>query len=217
MRAMFRRVRLLALGAALLAGAGCAGMGTMEDVLGGVAYPDRGRYGGEVQGEVRYVDTRGRRIQVRERDGRTLTAYYDGRTRVVYRDRRYSPSALERGDVVSMRVRRDDGRYLYTDYVYVRESVRDRGRYDDRRRDRDRYEDRWGRVERLEGRVVRVNRGRGYFDVRARNGQTVRVSVPGRSSRGVDDRLRRLRRGDYVRLDVRPLNRGRAELYRFRG
>ena len=217
MRAMFRGVRRLALGAALLAGAGCAGMGTLEDVLDGGAYPGRGGYGGEVVGEVRSVDTRGRRIQVRERDGRSLTAYYDSRTRVVYRDRRYDPSALERGDVVSMRVRRDDGRYLYTDYVYVRESARDRGRYDDRRRDRDRDDDRWGRVERLEGRVLRVNRGRGYFDVRDRYGETVRVTVPNRSGRGVDDRLRRLRKGDYVRVDVRLLSRSRAELYRFRG
>ncbi|HEV2148626.1 MAG TPA: hypothetical protein VGR37_14575 [Longimicrobiaceae bacterium] len=220
MSTRLRGMMRAALALVLLTGAGC-GPGIMEDVLEGVVYPDRypdrrddrrGSYRDEIRGEVSGVDTRNRRIHVRERDGRGVTAYYDGRTRVEHRGRDYRVSALERGDEVSIRVRRD-GRHLYADHVYVRESARDRG---GRGRDRDRGRDERRYVERVEGRVQSINQGQGRIQVRDERGGRVVVSLPRDASRGTWERFRRLRRGDYVRMDVVPTGRDRAELYRFR-
>lgn len=223
MSTMVRRVMRFALGMVLVTAAGC-GPGMMEEVLGDVVSPgrggvyDRGGYASDVRGEVRYVDTRNRRIAVRSRSGREVTAYYDGRTQVEYRGRGYRVSSLERGDEVSMRLRRDRGRYLYADYIRVDESVRGGGGWGrddrDRDRDRDRY-DAWRSSGRLYGRVQSVNRGQWQFRVRSERGEQVTVYLPRNAGRSTVDYFRRLRRGEYVQLQVRPLDRNRAELRRF--
>lgn len=208
MNAVLQRIGQLTLCVALLAGAGCAQMGTWEDVLGGVLTPGMG---GEVTGEVRRVDTRRQRIELLTHEGRREVVGYDRRTRVVYRQREYPVSALERGDEVSLRLRRDTRGDLYTDYVQVRRSVSDRGGYGGR-------EDygHGARVERLEGRVEHVDYRRGQFSVRDRYGREVLVSLPYGARRSDVDRLRRLRRGEHVRVEVERLNERRAELRRFR-
>lgn len=227
MKTMFRSVVRIALGVVLVAGAACA-PGMMEEVLGDVVYPGGGGYGSDLRGEVRHVDTRNRRIEVRSRNGREVTAYYDGRTRVEYRGRGYGVSSLERGDEVSVRVRRDRGRYLYADHIYVTESARDRGGWgrddrgrdgdrDRRRDDRDRRDrDAWRDTGRLYGTVTGVDERRWRFEVRGDRGERVLVTVPGDVNRNTADRFRRLRRGDRVDLAVRPLSDDRAELRRFR-
>lgn len=219
MKTMVRSVVRIALGVVLVAGAACA-PGMMEEVLGDVVYPGGGGYGSDLRGEVRRVDTRSRLIEVRSRDGRGVTAYYDGRTRVEYRGRGVGVSSLERGDEVSMRVRRDRGRYLYADHIYVTESARDRGGWgrDDRGRDdRDRRDrDAWRASGRLFGRVSSIDERRWRFEVQGDRGERVLVTVPSDGSRSTTDRFRRLRRGDRVDLSVRPLGDDRAELRRFR-
>ncbi len=220
MKTMVRSMVRIALGVVLVAGAACA-PGMMGEVLGDVVYPGGGAYGSDLRGEVRSVDTRSRRIEVRGRDGRGVTAYYDGRTRVEYRGRGYGVSSLQRGDEVSMRLRRDRGRYLYADHIYVTESVRDRGGWgrDDRGRDRgrdDRGRDAWRESGRLYGTVNSVDERRWRFEVRGDRGERVWVSVPSDLARGTTDRFRRLRRGERVDLSVRPLSDDRAELRRFR-
>lgn len=227
MKTMVSRMVRLALGMVLVAGAGCA-PGMMEEVLGDVVYPGGGVYGSDLRGEVRRVDTRNRVIEVRGRDGRGVTAYYDGRTRVEYRGRRYGVSALERGDEVAMRVSRDRGRSLYADHIYVTESARDRGGWgrDDRDRDRDgdwdrgrddrRDRDAWRDSGRLYGTVTAVDFRSWRFEVRGDRGERVLVTVPREANRGTEDRFRRLRRGERVDLSVRPLSDTRAELRRFR-
>ena len=229
MKTMVRSVARLALGMVLVAGAACA-PGMMEEVLGDVVYPGGGVYGSDLRGEVRHVDTRNRVIEVRSRDGRGVTAYYDGRTRVEYRGRGYGVSSLERGDEVSMRVSRDRarGRYLYADHIYVTESARDRGGWgrDDRGRDGDwgrdrddrygRDRDAWRATGRLYGTVSSSDERRGRFEVRGDRGERVWVTVPSDINRNTTDRFRRLRRGDRVDLSVRPLSDDRAELRRFR-
>ncbi|MET0399453.1 MAG: hypothetical protein ABW277_21870 [Longimicrobiaceae bacterium] len=227
MKTMVRSMVRIALGVVLVAGAACA-PGMMEEVLGDVVYPGGGVYGSDLRGEVRSVDTRSRRIEVRARDGRGVTAYYDGRTRVEYRGRGYGVSSLQRGDEVSMRLRRDRGRYLYADHIYVTESARDRGGWgrDDRGRDGDRDRgrddrgrrdrDAWRESGRLYGTVSSVDERRWRFEVRGDRGERVWVSVPSDINRGTTDRFRRLRRGDRVDLSVRPLSDDRAELRRFR-
>lgn len=227
MKTMVRGMVRLALGMVLVAGAACA-PGMMGEVLGDVVYPGGGGvYGSDLRGEVRRVDTRSRVIEVRARDGRGVTAYYDGRTRVEYRGRGYGVSSLERGDEVTMRLRRDRGRSLYADHIYVTASNRDRGGWGSGGRDRgrdgdwnrgrdDRGRDAWRDSGRLYGTVNSVDERRWRFEVRGDRGERVWVSVPGGLDRGTTDRFRRLRRGDRVDLSVRPLGDDRAELRRFR-
>ncbi|HEX2093330.1 MAG TPA: hypothetical protein VHG28_13060 [Longimicrobiaceae bacterium] len=208
MNAGIRGISRLALGAALLTGAGCAQLGTMEDILGGVMSPTGGGNNGELVGEIRYVDTRNQRIELRTQDGRTAALYYDGRTQVVYRQQEYPVTALEQGDYVSARVQQGSQRELYTDYIYVQQSVQDRGGQGG-------HDDRTGGIQRTEGTVGTVDYSRGTFILRERNGSTVQVSLPYGASRSDVDRFRRLRNGDYVRLEVQALSQTRVELYRF--
>ncbi|HZG42195.1 MAG TPA: hypothetical protein VEY93_04470 [Longimicrobium sp.] len=213
---MRRMVRGLALAATLALGAGgCAGYGMEEVLNGGLGT----LYGNEVEGEIRGVNTRSRYLEVRTYNGRSERVRYDGRTRVVYRDRQYNPSALERGDEVSIRTSRDRNGYLYADHVRVRHSrgndrydSRDRDRDRDRRdRDRDRYED---RVYSLDARVVRVSRTSRQMELRTSDGRRVWATLP-HDSRD-RDRFNRLREGDRVRLTGRYTSRERFVIERIR-
>jgi len=176
---------------------GCAGLG-MEDVLGGI-----GR-GGDVRGQIDWVDERSREIGVSNSWGNRETVRYDSRTRVVYRERRYEVRDLERGDVVSIDVDEDSRDRRYARTVRVERSVRDGdGRVDG------------GRLERFDGRVVWVDLDRGQFGLEAGRGGSYVVTVPYRSRDSTLSRFRRLRRGDRVRFDGESYSRGRIELERF--
>ncbi|HJX11780.1 MAG TPA: DUF5666 domain-containing protein, partial [Candidatus Binatia bacterium] len=179
---------------ALTALAGCHELGHV-DGLG-----DYGS-GNDVIGEVRYVDTRAREIEVRSESGRTVNVRYDNRTRVTYRQKDYSVSNLEAGDYVAMRAQQDrDGR-LYTDLVAVRESAQDRSGSGGRTGRPD-------RLDRFEGTVEYVDARRGTFEVRDR-GRLVVVSVAFNAPRTVMERFNRLRQGDFVRIEGRFSNQDR--------
>lgn len=165
----------------LLVLAGCHELGHMDGPGG------YGTSGSDLLGEVRYVDTRDRQIEIRTEGGRSWNVRYDGRTRVSYRQRDYEVSNLEPGDYVAMRTTEDrDGR-LYADLITVRESVQDRGGY--------------GR--------------RGRFEVRDWRNRLVVVTLPYNAPRSVSDRFNRLRRGDYVRVEGRFVTEERFELESF--
>lgn len=204
---MTKTMRRLAAGASLafasVAG-GCA-TGGWDDVL----YGDPSRSGYEVTGEVRRVDTRDRTIQIREEDGRDLRVRYDGDTRVVYRGRRYRATALERGDFVTVRVDRDRRGAPYARNVVVRRDAADR-----HGREPDRATPSRGR-QTLEGRVGRVQRSEGRFQLRTGT-RTVWVALPYRPGGSVEDRFRRLRQGEHVRVQGVWLNPQRFEIERFR-
>jgi hypothetical protein len=123
--------------------AGCVPLGNlggMGDVLGG---------GTTLSGEVRSVDTRRGRIQIREQyGGRDRTVRVDNRTRVTYQNRQYPVSSLERGDQVLMRVEYDRNNTAWADRIEVRSSARrnDRGSI---------YGS--GRIERVDGRVQAID------------------------------------------------------------
>ena len=214
MRQMVRGLALAASLAVLPATAACAGMGMggWEDVIGGSAQNYR------IEGEVRSVDTRARTLELRTSNGRHARVRYDGRTDVVYRDRRYSPTALERGDWVSVSVRGDRyERGAYARSVRVLRSARHDGRYGDRGRD-DGYRDddyRGGR-RMLGGRVERVDRSRGVFQLRTEDHGRVWVTLPSRPGSDVRARFRRLDRGDYVRVVGEFTDRERFRLRAFR-
>jgi exosome complex RNA-binding protein Csl4 len=164
---------------------------------------DYGSVGDDIVGEVMNVDTRSREIEIRADSGRTRTISYDNNTQVIYRQRKYSVTNLERGDYVAARVERDrDGRY-YTDTVTVREAAQDRGTIGG------------GRLDRIEGRVEFVDSRRGTFEIRDSRNRLVVVSVPFNAPRAVTDRFNRLRSGDNVRIEGRSVSADRFDLESF--
>ncbi len=200
----------------LLSLSGCVGVG-LGQTIGGLGLPGRGS---EVRGQVRYVDSRSRVIRLDSNRG-NLSLDYDRRTQVVYRNRRYSPSDLERGDYVSARIVRDGRRRAYADRIVVERSVRNsRDIYRDDRRgnDRGRYDDRFevGRRQSFDGHIASIDYQRGYFQFEESRGGRVTVAMP-YNPRDADLRhFRRLRRGDRVRFEGTFLSRDRVELNRFR-
>jgi hypothetical protein len=176
---------------------GCATLAGVDELPG-----SRGR-ATTVHAEVRSVDARSGRIHLREERGRNRVVHYDGRTRVVYRQRTYPVTALERGDRVSVRVVQDRGGRAWADRIDVRENVRERGRGA-------------ARVQRIDGTVAWVDARRGSFAVAPGRGRSVVVYLSGDLGRSDRVRFQRLRRGERVRADVRPLGRGEYELVRFR-
>jgi hypothetical protein len=189
---------LVVLGGGLIAAGGCSPLGALDGVVLGPG--DRHSV---VDGQVRSVDLRRSRLEIRDQWNRGQTLRIDRSTRVVYRQRDYPISALERGDVVRVRVARDRNGSLWADRIDVRESVRDRGGS-------------YGRVERVTGTVAHVDSRRGFFTLDAGRNQTLVVYVPSRVSRDDERRFQRLRRGNRVRVEVVPVGRGTAELVRFR-
>lgn len=185
---------------ALLAVAGCHEIGHVDGL---------GDYGtgssADVVGEVQYVDTRAREIEIRTDAGRTTVLRYDRNTQVIYRQKSYAVDNLEPGDYVAARVERDrDGRH-FTDTITVRETAQDRG-----------YSGTGGgRLDRAEGRVEYVDQRRGTFEMRDRRNRLVIVQVPFNAPRSVSDRFNRLRNGDYVRIEGRSVGSDRFELENF--
>ncbi len=192
----------LVLGLALVAAAGCHEIGHIGDTPGDIY---GGRQEAEIVGEVRWVDNRLREIEVRGDDGRVKSARYDSRTRVVYRRQEYAATNLEPGDFVAMRIQQSTSGKPYTDLINVRQSVQERGGKTAPRE----------RIERLDGTVEYVDSQRGLFELRDQYGKKVMVTLPYNARRSDVDRLRRLRGGDYVRVEGKFLNPDRFELEAF--
>lgn len=195
----------------LLAVTACASTGL--GMLGEVMSESRGIPGGygygsaRLRGEVQQVDRRRQEIRLRTWEGRWASVEYDSRTQVTYGRERYRPAALERGDVVTVRVREGARGRLYADRIEVERDVRDRGRRDDDGR---------GRVMTLEGRVARIDAGRGWFELRTQRSGSYLVVLGDDTSRGARERLYQVRSGSWVRVEGLQVERGRVELYRFR-
>jgi hypothetical protein len=163
-----------------------------------------GGAGGDVVGEVEYVDTRAREIEIRTDSGRTSVLRYDDRTQVVYQQRNYSVASLEPGDYIAARVQQDrDGRD-YTTTITVRESVQDRGNQRG-----------GGRLDRTEGRIEYVDQRRGTFELRDQRNRLIIVSVAFNAPGPVIDQFNRLRNGDYVRIEGKSVSSDRFELENF--
>lgn len=183
--------------------AGCAGS-PLGEILGGVLSP-QGTSGNEVGAEVRSVDTRSQQLHLRLQNGQSATVLFDNRTQVVYQQQQYPVTALEAGDYVVVRLQQTQNGQAYTDYIYVQQSVQDRTG--------------GGGVggagyQRLEGNVGAVDYSRGLFELRSQ-GRTVTVSLPYNPGAAAADQFRRLRQGDYVRVEGRYVTNTRFELDRF--
>jgi hypothetical protein len=184
-----------------LAAPGCAPLNALDDVL----QPNGSM--SVVSGEIRSLDARRGRMQVRDdyAGGRTHTLRYDNRTRVVYAQRQYPASSLSRGDQVRVRVTYDRSGNAWADRVEVRRSAQQQ-----------RTVANSSRVERLDGVVRQVDNRRGWFTLEQSRSRSVRVYVPTRLNGTDARRFDRLRRGDRVRVEVRALGRNEAQLVRFR-
>jgi hypothetical protein len=151
------RVGAVALFSAVLVGApGCVALQALDDVL----LPNGAT---QLSGEVRSVDTRRGRLQVRDQhNGRTHNLQYDNRTRIVYRQRQYPASSLERGDMVRVRISHDRSGNAWAEHVEVRESVAERRSSN-------------ARVQRLDGVIRQVDTRRGIFTVEPNRARPVVV------------------------------------------
>jgi hypothetical protein len=203
-----RAARLMVAAAALAVVApACAPLAA--DTRGGYPAPRTTVRTATLQGEVRTIDHRQSRMQLRDTRGRNQIVEFDRRTVVVYNNRQYHVSRLQRGDQVRVRVQSGYGRYPVANRVEVRRTARGGGR-DDRGRATA------TRVERIDGTVGRVDTRRGVFTLQRGREGTITVHMPNRASNADSRRFERLRRGERVRAEVRMTQRNTAELVRFR-
>lgn len=200
MRTVHRMPASLALaGVLMIAAPACAPVGGLLGDSG--SYP--GGRTAVMNGEIRSVDTRRGQLQIREdRSNRNHTVRYDNRTRVTYAQRQYPASSLQRGDIVRVSISHDRSGAQWADRVEVRSSARN-ARSD-------------ARVQRVDGTVGVIDHRRGYFALHQNRAGTVVVYLPPRLNNNEVRRFDRLRRGDRVRVDVRPSGNNQAELVRFR-
>lgn len=189
--------------AALLVATGCAGgLGALGDIL---AAPGPEGQEGVVTVEVQEVRQASQEIMIRTQEGQQGPVLYDQNTQVVYQDQQYPVTALERGDIVDMRIQQVQQGY-YTDLIQVRTPVQERQTGTDTPTASDVY--------RVEGTLGTIDTQTWTFDLNMTQGGTVQVVVPAGAA-DARERLRQHRPGDYVRVEIRPIDQQRAELVRF--
>ncbi len=163
---------------------------------------------GEIRGEVTQIDPGRREVLVQTDDGRRQVLPYDiNGTRVVYHGRDYTIDSLESGDIVAFRF---PYRSSYVDTIRVQEPVQARAGTTLAER-----EPLPPRSTVIEGTVERVQPNLAAFDVRARSGRMVTVSIPFNARTADIDSFRRLRTGDYVRVEGEFVNPENLQLLAF--
>jgi hypothetical protein len=97
---------------------GDGGLGSIGDIILGSPSSTETS---DVRGEVSYIDTNARRIDLDvtyinnlrdNNNGQRGSIYYDSNTRVVYQNNEYNVTDLERGDEISVVGVNDNGRYV---------------------------------------------------------------------------------------------------------
>jgi translation initiation factor IF-1 len=163
---------------------------------------------GEIRGEVTQIDPGRREVLVQTDDGRRQVLPYDiNGTRVFYHGREYNVESLESGDIVAFRF---PYRSSYVERIRVQEPVQARA-----------GTTLAGRAPLapnstvVEGTVERLHPNLGAFDVRSRSGRMVTVSVPYNARTADVDNFRRLRTGDYVRIEGEFVNSDNLQLLAF--
>jgi hypothetical protein len=165
---------------------------------------------GEIRGEIVEIQPGRKQIQVRTDDNRTRVVEYDPAiTRVLYHGREHSVQELQAGDVIAFRFR-PRGSIDYVDTIRVQEPVQARAGSALARRPPPAP-----RAEFLEGTIEKIDHERGVFDVRQRSGSTVTVALPYNARASEVDAFRRLRNGDYVRVEGEFINRDNFQLLAF--
>ena len=187
---------------AFLALAACNGNSNLGNILGGVL----GGTGqnNQVSGTVLGVDTRSQQIALQTSDGQQVNLGYDGQTQVVYQNKNYAVTNLERGDRVTVRIQQTQNGGYYTDLVQVDQSVTASGGGTTS-----------GNVQSVQGTVRQVDLQNGLFSLDTSNYGQIIVALPYNVSRTDQTRFQNLRAGDNVRLYGVFLNNQRVELRQF--
>ena len=209
MKAFSRALAVAALPLALGACAGGGGAGGLGDILGtvlGGAQPASSNVG-QLVVEVQEIDQRNQEIEVLTEDGQRGPIRYDQNTRVVYQQQEYEVSALERGDVVEMRIQELSGGGYYTDYVLVRQSAQDRGGATSGGSS--------STIVSTTGTVQQIDYNRGWFDLQTSNA-VITVTLPYNPSSATVSAFEALDRGDRVTVEGYRIASDRIELVRFR-
>ncbi|HEX9442748.1 MAG TPA: hypothetical protein VGA73_01440 [Candidatus Binatia bacterium] len=160
---------------------------------------------GEVRAEVAEIDRPRRELRVIWSDGgrRDIVPYDPAYTRVLYHGFDYPAESLEAGDVITFIP--PPRSTPYVDTIRLQVPVQARAGSTPLAR---------GRV--MEGTVERIDYDRGVFDLRPREGgRMITVALP-YNARGADvDNFRRLRNGDYVRVEGEFVNADNVQLMAF--
>jgi hypothetical protein len=163
---------------------------------------------GEIRGEITQIDPGRREILVQTDDRRRQVLPYDvNGTRVTYHGREYNIDSLESGDIIAFRF---PYRSSYVETIRVQEPVQARAGA--------RLAGRAPLAPRpivVEGTVERVHPNLAAFDVRSTSGRMVTVSVPYNARTADVDNFRRLRTGDYVRVEGEFVNPDNLQLLAF--
>ena len=191
----------LALTVSACAGGGLGGLG---DILGGGGGPQNGTLTAEIQ----EVQTGRQQIVVATQDGQQGAVLYDQNTQVVYQNQEYPVTALEYGDIVDMRVQ-EVQQGLYTDLIQVRQSVQER------RGETSPSSGAQTGVYQVEGTIGSIDTTRWMFTLDMTQGGSVPVYLPSNASASDRAQLEDYRSGDYVRVEVRPIDDQTAELIRW--
>jgi hypothetical protein len=165
---------------------------------------------GELRAEIIEIQPAKTEIHVRADDNRTRVLGYDPvGTRVLYHGREYPVEELQAGDVIAFRPqpRRNID---YVDTVRLQEPVQARAGSTIARRVPPP-----SRPEVIEGTVESIDHDRGVFEVRPRNGGLITVALPYNARTSEVDVFRRLRRGDWVRVEGEFINRDNFQLLAF--
>lgn len=169
---------------------------------------------GEMRAEVAEVDPVHREIRVIWIDGRgrDIIPYDLNYTRVMYHGFNYPVDALQPGDLVAFVPSPRTAPYIDTIRIQVPVQARAPGTPYARAT----VAPAPARAQLFEGTVERIDYDRGVFDLRPRGGgRIVTVAIP-YNARGADiDNFRRLRGGDYVRVEGEFVNGGNLQLMAF--
>lgn len=200
---MIKRLPVLALSLAATACGGGA-LGGLGDILTGGAGGQQ-QQGGAMTAEVQEVRAQQQQIIVRTQDGQQGAVLFDQNTQVVYQNQQYPVTALERGDVVEMRIRQVQQGY-YTDLIQVVQSIQER---------RGETTGTTSGAQRIEGTINQIDLNRSMFTLNMTQGGTLPIYLPRSAPSSMRERLRDYRSGDYVRVEVRAIDQSTAELVRW--
>ena len=185
----------------LLVLAACSSSGGLRNVLGSVL--GGGQEANQVSGYVQGVDTRSQLIALQSSNGQSVNIRYDQYTKVVYNNKGYPVTSLDRGDQVTARIQSTQNGY-YTDLVQVDQPIQGSD-----------GSTASGNVQTIQGTVRGVDRQNGLFSLDLGTGTRVTVSMPYSPSRTDLNRFQSLRQGDNVRIAGVYLNSSRVELRQF--
>jgi hypothetical protein len=154
----------------------------------------------QVTATVNGIDHGLREIYLRAASDQHYVVNYTADTRVLADGREYGARGLKLGDRVRVALREGDDKRLYAEEIRV-DSAAAPGPIG---------------VSAVEGTVESILPERGVLELRVLSGDLLTIYVPESANEATRSRFRRIRVGDYVRLEGERLGEHRLELLAFR-